>query len=60
MGDWTVELYPEDWEPEIQLNPGQVWEVLKFLEENEVIEWDQEDYERDGILKVRPAGRPSD
>lgn len=60
MGKWTVELYPEDWEPEIKLKPSQVWEVLKFLSENDVIEWDQEEFERDGILMVRPAGRPDE
>lgn len=54
MSEWTIDLDPEDWEPQLQLKPSQVWQVMKFLSENEIIEWDQDDFEDDGSLKIRP------
>jgi len=61
MSDYVIELEPDEWKEKLPgIHENDLWEILKFLRDQDVIIWDKELFEDYETLAVGPADRDVD
>lgn len=61
MSDYAIELEPNEWKEQLPgIHENDLWEVLKFLRDHDVIKWDKDLFEDYETLAVGPADHDVD
>jgi hypothetical protein len=47
-----LEMKPDEWKKELDVSPGQLWEVLELLDDHDIVEYNENALREYGELKV--------